>query len=154
MIVVCLSLLGQQLFAAPAYPQLVDYQLPDGTTITIQLMGDEKVKWAETPDGYSILLNQEGFYEYAVLNSDGDMVLSGVRANNVDERSSEENTYLSGIEKNLQFSESQIDAMLNKWEVIAEEKDISTPNTDNGKQFWILRIIMQIYHIITKVFGS
>ncbi len=149
-----ITVFSQQLIAAPAYPDLVDYELPDGTSINIQLMGDEKVKWAETPDGYSILLNKEGFYEYAILNNNGDLVLSGVRANNLDERSGEENTFLSRIEKNLQFSESQIDAMLNKWEDIAEEKDISTPNTQNDKQVGILKIIMQIYYILTKLFGS
>ena len=65
----------QQIFAVTAYPYPVDYKLPDGTTITIQLMGDEKVKWAETPDGFSILINDQGYYEYAILNNQGDLVL-------------------------------------------------------------------------------
>jgi hypothetical protein len=47
-----------------AYPYPVEITQPDGTKITIVLKGDEHLKWAETIDGYSILRNSKGIYEY------------------------------------------------------------------------------------------
>jgi M6 family metalloprotease-like protein len=69
-------------FARPAKPTPIEIKQPDGTIITIIAKGDERVKWAETPDGYSLLRNAEGIYEYAVENENGDMIASGVKAAN------------------------------------------------------------------------
>jgi len=139
MFVIILSVLfGQQLLAAPAYPHPVDYQLPDGTTITIQLMGDEKVKWAETPDGYSILLNEEGFYEYAILNKNGDMERSGIRARNLVERDTDETRALNGIEKHIRFSKYQVGLMKQAWDVISSENSRAFPTTGDRKLICIL----------------
>jgi len=128
----------QQSLAVSAYPHPVEYNLPDGTTITIQLMGDEKVKWAETLDGFSILLNAEGFYEYAILDANDDMVRSGIRASNTNERTNTESAFLMGIAKNLRFSKSQISLMNQIWEVQEKEASKAFPTTGNRKLICIL----------------
>jgi hypothetical protein len=45
--------------AVPAYPKPIEYRQPDGTVVTMQLKGDEKVRWAETIDGYTLLRNKK-----------------------------------------------------------------------------------------------
>jgi M6 family metalloprotease-like protein len=101
-----------QVYAVPAYPHPIEYQLPDGSTITILLNGDERVNWAKTIDGYTLMRNQEGFYEYAVLNENGDLTVSGIRAKNESERTAIDVSFLSGIQKDLRYSHEQIDLLL------------------------------------------
>jgi M6 family metalloprotease-like protein len=102
----CIAL--QPIVAAPAYPHPVNYQLPDGTEITIQLMGDEWVNWAVSPDGYTLLTNKDGFWEYAIQDKSGDLKLSGIRAHNKPERKGDEQRFLERQSRDLRFSASQL----------------------------------------------
>jgi M6 family metalloprotease-like protein len=102
----------QQIFAVPAYPNPIGYQLPDGSEITIQLRGDEWVSWAESSDGFTVLRNSEGFWEYAVRDEIGDLKLSGVRAYNQAERTVDVQIFLNRQPKHLRYSRSQIETQL------------------------------------------
>ena len=135
---ILISMIRTTTYAVPAYHHPIDYQLPDGTTITIILKGDEQVKWAETVDGYSILLNENGFYEYTVINEHGDMVRSGIRAHNKENRTSEQTSFLNKIEKHQNFSPSQISIMKQIWEIKKVESTKSFPTTGNRKLIAIL----------------
>ena len=99
----------QQLFAVPAYPNPINYTQPDGSKITIQLRGDERINWSETLDGFTLLRNSERFFEYATLNEIGDLVPSGIRVNDIAQRTNEEHSFLRGIPRGLMFSEEQIE---------------------------------------------
>jgi M6 family metalloprotease-like protein len=99
---------NSKLLAVPAYPYPINYRLPDGTEITIQLHGDEFLSWASSPDGYTLLINSVGYYEYAIEDNNGDLVPSGVRANNEIERTVEETYFLQQTPKELNFSTDQI----------------------------------------------
>ncbi|MDL2254898.1 hypothetical protein LJB78_01275, partial [Bacteroidales bacterium OttesenSCG-928-J16] len=103
-----LTLLPKLFFAVPAYPHPVEYQLPDGSVITILLKGDERVHWAQTIDGYTLMRNQDGFYEYAILDENGDLAASGIQAVDESERTAAETAFLSGIRKDLRYSAEQI----------------------------------------------
>jgi M6 family metalloprotease-like protein len=98
-------------YAEPANPDAVQYKLPDGSFISITLKGDEYVSWAVSPDGYTLLTNEEGYYEYAQKNNDGNLVLSGIRAHNPEERSDQETELLNNTPKDLRYSAEQISAM-------------------------------------------
>lgn len=87
--------------AVPAYPHPVEYTQPDGSVITIQLKGDERINWAETKDGYTILASRDGFYEYAMLDEQGDLVLSGIRVSPAETRSEEEVGLLKQLDPGL-----------------------------------------------------
>jgi M6 family metalloprotease-like protein len=102
----------QHIFAAPAKPGVIHYKLPDGSEITVQLRGDEWVNWAETPDGFTLLRNSDGFFEYAVQDEFGDLKLSGVRPHNELERTEEERNLLRNLPVNLRYSKSQIETQL------------------------------------------
>ncbi|MCL2681906.1 MAG: M6 family metalloprotease domain-containing protein [Bacteroidales bacterium] len=102
----------QQTLAIPAYPHPVNYELPDGSEITIRLQGDERVNWAVTLDGFTLLRNSDGFFEYAVLNTFGDLTLSGIQARNETERTVEDKKFLRDVPTDLRYSASQIETRL------------------------------------------
>ncbi|HUX54141.1 MAG TPA: M6 family metalloprotease domain-containing protein [Williamwhitmania sp.] len=111
---VCLfvmGIMGNPTAASPAYPNPVKVTQPDGTTVTVILKGDEFAKWAQTLDGYTLLYNSRGVYEYAVLDSKGDIVPSGVKVSEQSRRTAAEAQLLSTTPKGLFFSRSQLDAI-------------------------------------------
>ena len=110
-IIILIFATGLKIHAVPAYPYPIEYQLPDGTTITITLKGDENISWATSADGYTLLVNNDGFYEYAILDENGALVLSGIRAKNIEDRSREEIIFLENIQKNLRYNSEQISYM-------------------------------------------
>ena len=113
-IILCLILTVAtvKIFAVPANPYPFEYVLPDGTTITITLRGDENINWAMSEDGYTLLRNENGFYEYAKLAENNALVPSGIIAKNIDQRSVEETIFLEGISKDLRYSPEQAHYML------------------------------------------
>lgn len=121
-----------------AYPNPIEYTLPDGSKINIVLMGDEKVRWAQTIDGYSILMNKEGFYEYAVLNDKGDMVRSGLKVSEVMKRSEVEEQLISKVGKGIRFSTSQISLMKQIWDINQKEVSKAFPTTGDRKLVCLL----------------
>lgn len=64
-------------YAVKAKPGIVEYSLPDGTTVPVRLYGDERAHCAATPDGVLLLENSEGFLEYAMKDTSGNAKLSG-----------------------------------------------------------------------------
>ena len=98
-------------FGVSAYPQKVEILQPNGSRITVILRGDERMKWAETVDGYSIIRNNNGDFEYAKLDPNLDMVPSGVAVNNVLERSDADIQLLSTTKRGLSFSVNQVQMM-------------------------------------------
>jgi len=57
--------------AVPAYPGIIETPQPDGTVVRIYLKGDERRNWAETPDGFSLLRDNRGFWTFARVNDSG-----------------------------------------------------------------------------------
>lgn len=107
----CLLFAGSmfnQTSAVPAYPKPIKFTQADGTTVTLIMRGDEHSKWAQTTDGYTLLYNAKGEFEYAVVDNKGDAVPSGVRASDVARRKSNETALLQNTRKGITFSESQV----------------------------------------------
>lgn len=102
---------NQSALGVPAYPFPVEIIQPDGTKIIVIQKGDEHVKWAQTLDGYSIMRNSKGIFEYSTLSSANDMIPSGVHAKNQSERSSSDLQFLSKTKKGLVYSKSQVGIM-------------------------------------------
>lgn len=97
--------------AVTAFPKQINYHQPDGTTVTIQMRGDEWIHWAETSDGYTVLSGQKNGYEYAVNDADGNLALSGILAHNPKQRTSAENSFIQNIQKQAFFSKKQTTEM-------------------------------------------
>lgn len=69
-------------YGVPAYPYSIKQTLPDGSTITLQIKGDEYFGYKTTLSGYAVVKGMDGYYYYADYSND-DVVVSSVRASDV-----------------------------------------------------------------------
>jgi len=135
---IILIVINHSAFGVIAYPFPVEIIQPDGSKITIIQKGDEYLKWAQTVDGYSILRNSKGIYEYVTLNANNDMVPSGVKARNLSERSTSDMLLLKKTKKGLTYSKSQI-RLMKSISVINQQNSLkSFPTTGTRKLVCIL----------------
>lgn len=126
------------IYGVPAYPEPVEFEQPDGQRITIIMKGDEKINWAETPDGYTILVTKDGWYEYAVKDEHGDLGFSGIRVSPLDRRQERELQLLADTPKGLFFSKRQVEAKKSIWEVRDAYPSRSFPTTGEQTLLCIL----------------
>ena len=73
-------LVAAAVWAAPAINEEVNFQQPDGTTVSGRVHGDEYFNYRTTDDGYVIVENEEGYLEYADPAS-AELKPSGYRVN-------------------------------------------------------------------------
>lgn len=85
----------------PANPNPITIKQKDGTQLTFYMKGDENRHWRETEDGYTILENKKGIYEYAKADKKGKLKCSGIKAHEIDKRTKKEMRFLSKIKKSL-----------------------------------------------------
>ena len=86
--------------AIPAKRGNVTVTQPDGTTITIQLHGDEWNNFTTTTDGYTVKQNARGYYMYA-QKENGVLKATQMVAHDANQRSAKEQAYLAGVKKYL-----------------------------------------------------
>lgn len=86
-------------WAVPAKPGLLDYPMPDGTTVSVRLSGDEHGHTYTTVDGYTLLPGDDGSLCYATLAADGSIVSTGMRCSAVDRRGPAEAALLGRIDR-------------------------------------------------------
>lgn len=132
------GLIANQALAVSAYPYPVKVTQPDGTTITVILKGDERVKWAQTIDGYTLLYNSKGVFEYAAQNGKGDLAPSGIAVSDISSRKSDELNFLAKTPKGLLYSKSQVSLMKSISAIQASERQKSFPTTGSRKLVCIL----------------
>lgn len=87
-------------WAIPAHKGAVQVLQPDGTSLTIQLNGDEFYSFVTTSDGYTVLQNSQGAYEYARREGQ-QLVSTGVMAHDSQQRSANETALLQGLSKRM-----------------------------------------------------
>jgi len=101
--IVCL-----QIFAIPANPKPVTITQSNGEELTLVIRGDEYIKWAETLDGYTLLIDSESNFCYAQLNDSGDLEPSNIIATEIENRPHAVSVWLQNINKKLFYSDSQV----------------------------------------------
>ena len=111
----------------PAKPGQITYKQPDGSLINIVLKGDAVVHWAISEDGYTLLSNANGFYEYSRLDASENLVSTGVIAHNAVNRNSSETVILNSTSKGLIFSEKQISQKLSHYRINSKSQVKSFP---------------------------
>ena len=84
--------------AVPAHKKPIQVTQPDGTTVTIQLHGDEWMHFNTTADGYSVVKNQQGYYVYAEKKN-GELKATNVVAHDATKRKADEVTFLKNVKK-------------------------------------------------------
>lgn len=89
-----LKVLGSFLLVTLAYPSFIHAQRsncsvapytntieqPDGSKITLRALGNEAIHYLETEDGFTLLKNNAGFFEYATTDDTGNLTTSGIVA--------------------------------------------------------------------------
>lgn len=85
--------------AAPADRTPVRVTQPDGTTLTLRLVGDEFFHYNTTADGYTIVA-VDGAWQYA-MSHDGQVVASGRLAHDSERRTADEAQWLTGVPHHL-----------------------------------------------------
>ena len=94
-IVLCSTLFTM---AVPAYHGTAKVRQPDGSYVTLRLLGDEWMNFNTTVDGYSVVKDYRGYYLYAELK-DGKLQSTARVAHDVSERSVDEQAFLSHVKK-------------------------------------------------------
>ncbi|MEM9832434.1 MAG: M6 family metalloprotease domain-containing protein [Bacteroidota bacterium] len=122
--------------STPPAPYSITVSQPDGSTLQVVGRGNDLNNWMETEDGYTLIKNTEGFYEYANL-ANGKLTGSGIRAVNPAERSIAQQRQLLSIKKRqspasirtigggiLQQLSAQANARTNSFAVVPTEGDV------------------------------
>ncbi len=89
------------LLAAPAIPTPFQMTQPDGTTITVRMVGDEFGHYQVTEDNIPVAKGEDGFFRYVELSSTGEVVAGEVIARNVGERTAADKAYLETLPKEV-----------------------------------------------------
>ena len=126
-------------YGVSAYPNPVTITQPDGSKITVLLKGDERMKWGQTADGYSVMRNSNGVFEYAKLDANQNMVPSGLQARNQQERSNAEIQFLSTTPKGLGYSLSQV-GMIKNIMRMSQKKTFKSAQISGTRKFLCILI--------------
>jgi M6 family metalloprotease-like protein len=121
-----------KLSGVPAYPYIIQILQPDGEELSVRMRGDEKMRWMESEDGYSLLYDDDRNIVYAVKDDRGNMVPSSVKARNMALRSDKNREWLSKIPKYLQYSQEQKAILLQTGKIIRESRLRSDDNTSKS----------------------
>lgn len=99
--------------AVPAYPYPTKIKQPDGSELTVMLRGDEFHKYHVTEDGYLLTKDSKGIFNYAKLDTKGEILSTGVKANNLLQRDKAEQSFLENLSQ-IQPSTQIANAMRTK----------------------------------------
>lgn len=86
----------------------------DGTKLTVIGFGRFYIAYNETIDGYTVVRNDRGVFEYAEIASNGDLVSSGVIAHNPGNRDEEEKGFLENQPKHLRYEPPKLNELKEK----------------------------------------
>lgn len=98
--------IGLQVFAqrsnCPVSPEANTITQTDGSRITLVAYGNEQESYIETIEGYTVLVNGNGIFEYAYIDANGNLSPSGIKATN-------SNTFAgkNSFSKHLRYSKTQ-----------------------------------------------
>jgi len=88
-------------WSVPAHPGMLTVTQPDGTTLTLQLLGDEFLHYSTTHDGYTVLQNDDGYYVYAERQADGQLAPTHRIARDEGQRTADDRAFLQAVGKRL-----------------------------------------------------
>ena len=97
----CLQMFAQRSNCSVS-PEPNTFTQQDGSVITLVAFGNEQEHYLETPEGYTVLVNENNIFEYAYIDANGNLSPSGIKASN--------KTTFAGknsFSKNLRYSKTQ-----------------------------------------------
>jgi len=120
------------LLAIPAYPYPITFTQPNGDTLTVSIKGDERIHWYESIDGYTLLINSDGYMSYAQLDENGNLQSSSYLATNIEKRDIVIQSFLSSVPKKLFYSAEQQQLMLKIWQIEDEATELYKSGKKGG----------------------
>lgn len=109
---ICTGIRAQVISKCPASPDAVTVRQADGSAISLIGKGNILIHYTETIDGYNVIPNSQGIYEYAVKDQNGDFIPSGIKAHDPLERTAVEMAYLQGRDLQMRYSPEKIQDIL------------------------------------------
>lgn len=100
MAAVMLGVSAAAAYAIPAKKGLMTFTQGDGTTVEVQLVGDEYAHFYLTADGYP-LVERDGMLCYASIAADGSVTPSALKAGDMALRSTADNDFLAKVDRSL-----------------------------------------------------
>lgn len=99
--------------AVNAFPGIIPFTQPDGEEIEIRMVGNELNHIVYSTDGFPLLMNENGFYVFAELDANENVIPSDITVTNLPNRSTETAKRLQMIDKdavvyNLQKQQEEI----------------------------------------------
>ena len=85
--------------AVVASPGIIEASQPDGSTVRIQMTGDAHNHLIYSEDGYLLTSNEEGFYVFADVDSQGRPFATSIKAVNVELRSQANQAAIASLDK-------------------------------------------------------
>ena len=104
LILVCIATMST--WASKAFPGFTTVQQKDGTTLSIQLIGNAEFSYNVTTDGV-ILFHEGNDYFIASIGSNGEMTSTGILAHNPGQRGAEETAAIKAQDTNKFYSYSE-----------------------------------------------
>mgnify|MGYP006301729389 CR=1 FL=1 len=86
----------------------------NGPSLHIVGLGKLNLSYSETIDGYTLVRNKVGVYEYAERASGGDLKASGIVAHDPGEREQKELNFLKNTKKHLRYKPPKLNEVLEK----------------------------------------
>ena len=112
------------LWARPALKGTVTVSQPDGTTLSLRLVGDEYLHFNTTADGYTVVKNADGIYVYA-QKADGRLQPTAMKAHDEGQRTVAEQAYLSTVGKRLTPDMSSVAKQMRSQNRAAQARTLS-----------------------------
>ncbi|MBQ6192432.1 MAG: M6 family metalloprotease domain-containing protein [Bacteroidaceae bacterium] len=101
-------------YGRPAYRGTTQVSQPDGSSLTIRLVGDEYLHYNTTEDGYSLVRRDDGAYVYAQLDDEGQLEPTALLAHDAGKRTAAERYYLEQVGQQRPQVSAQADQMRRK----------------------------------------
>ncbi|MDR1739396.1 MAG: M6 family metalloprotease domain-containing protein [Bacteroidales bacterium] len=116
---IALSIFGE-VFARPMPPYPVEVTQGDGTVVTVQFFGDEKLHWVESLDGYTLIKNSKLDLVFAVKDAKGNLQPSSIlyRGQDLAAYSAADKAAIALLDKGLTYSKKQVETAKKVWTVI------------------------------------
>ncbi len=122
----CSLIVSIEVYSIGASPFAVKIKQSDGTEITVKPHGDERKRWFTTNDGYRVIRNGEGVFEFAQEGRTGEVVLSGLKAADISKRSDTVRQFLKSIPKNLGATSSELKSATTTSDISLKNASAST----------------------------
>ncbi len=134
-----------------ANPKPTNVKQSDGTTLTITTHGDERVHWYRTIDEYTVMINDDNDFVYAISDGVGGMKCSNIIAHNPNERSAAEENFLLSLKKRMFYSSDQVSIMTQYDKALNDFNKNSVKlkaNSDGVEEFKLIVILMSFKDVV------